>query len=237
MDRKAKQNTGLLSKQLFKVAKFLTVPVISSLTLLTIVALIPRQIINYPKSKCHIKICVANTGIHTNIILPIKNNILDWHNYLSIQSIGIDNSSDYEYLSFGWGDRDFYLSTPNLVDFRLTTTFKALFLPTPSVMYIKGYQSLPTDNGVKCIKLNEQDYLRLAGFIQAAFETDKNGEVIRIANGHTENAGFYKAIGSYSILRNCNSWTGEALRQANINTPIWDGLSVAIMFHLRNSCE
>ncbi len=237
MDKKAKINTIFLSKQLFRIAQIFTVTLISSLALLVIGALLPRQIGNYLKSKCHIQICVANTGIHTNIILPIKNDVLNWHNYLSIQSIGIDNNSDYEYLSFGWGDRDFYLSTPNLVDFQLTTTFKALFLPTPAVMYVKGYKLLPTGDGVKCIRLNESDYLRLAGFIEATFKTDKSGKVVCIANGHTENAGFYNAVGSYSILRNCNSWTGEALRMANVNTPIWDGLSTAIMFHLRNSCD
>ncbi|MEO1558483.1 MAG: DUF2459 domain-containing protein [Cyanobacteria bacterium J06632_19] len=29
------------------------------------------------------------------------------------------------------------------------------------------------------------------------------------------------------MLRTCNTWTADALRKANINTPLWDSLSFA----------
>lgn len=134
------------------------------------------------------------------------------------------------------GDRDFYLSTPTLADIKLSTTFKALFLPTPSVLDVKGYQTLPNNLEVKCVKVTEFEYLQLINYIQATFKIDTKGKINRIANGHTDNAGFYTAVGDYSILRSCNSWTEEALRTANVNTPLWDGLSFAIMLHLRNNC-
>ena len=226
----AKRTASLLNR-------YLAIMAVSALTFLTIGILTPRQLGNYPKKTCNIQICVSNTGIHSNIILPLKNNIFDWQNYLSIDEIGTDTIHNYNYLSFGWGDRDFYLSTPTLADFKLSTTFRALFLPTPSVLYIKGYQALPTDLEVKCVRVTEFEYLQLINYIQATFQTDRKGNINRRANGHTDNAGFYSAIGDYSILRNCNSWTGEALRTANVNTPLWDGLSSAIMFHLRNNCD
>jgi uncharacterized protein (TIGR02117 family) len=217
--------------------RYLAIMAVSALAFLTIGILTPRQIGNYPKKSCNIQICVSNTGIHSNIILPLKNNIFDWQNYLSIDEIGTDTIHNYNYLSFGWGDRDFYLSTPTLADFKLSTTFRALFLPTPSVLYLKGYEALPNYVEVKCVKVTEFEYLQLINYIQATFQIDTKAKIIRIANGHTDNAGFYAAVGDYSILRNCNSWTGEALRTANVNTPLWDGLSSAIMLHLRNSCD
>ena len=217
--------------------RYLAIMAVSALAFITIGILTPRQLGNYPKKTCNIQICVSNTGIHSNIILPLKNNIFDWQNYLSIDEIGTDTIHNYNYLSFGWGDRDFYLSTPTLADFKLSTAFKALFLPTPSVLYLKGYEALPNYVEAKCVKVTEFEYLQLINYIQATFQIDKEGKINRIANGHTDNAGFYAAVGDYSILRNCNSWTGEALRTANVNTPLWDGLSSAIMLHLRNNCD
>ncbi|MFH7028623.1 MAG: DUF2459 domain-containing protein [Heteroscytonema crispum UTEX LB 1556] len=210
---------------------------LATLTLLAIGAFIPIKWVYSSRHSCDLKICVSNTGIHSNIIIPTNNHIYDWHNYLSIDTVGIDAAKDYKYLSFGWGDRAFYMSTPNLANLRFSTTFKALFLPTPSVMYVKGYQLIPDYSEVKCIAINQKDYLQLIKFIQGTFQVNANKEKIRLGNGHTDNAGFYAAKGSYSILNNCNSWTAEALRKANINTPLWDGLSSAILFHLKSNCE
>ncbi|NEU71567.1 TIGR02117 family protein [Hassallia byssoidea VB512170] len=208
-----------------------------SLALLCCGVLIPAKWGNHSKHDCEIKICLSNTGIHSNIIVPTKNRVFDWHKYLSIDEIGIDNAKNYNYLSFGWGDRDFYMSTPSLKNLKLSTTFKALFLPTPSVMYVKGYQIIPNYLEVKCIKINQNDYLPLINFIESSFQLDVNGTSIRLGNGHTDNAGFYAAKGSYSILRNCNSWTAEGLKKADVNTPLWTGLSSAIMLHFQSNCK
>ncbi|MCM0591147.1 MAG: TIGR02117 family protein [Gloeotrichia echinulata IR180] len=212
--------------------------VLSSLALLAIGLLIPRKWGTYSHAHCDVDICVANRGIHSDIIVPTRNYVFDWTIYISLDRIGgIDNYHDYKYLSFGWGERDFYMTTPTLAYLNLSTTFRALFLPTPSIIYVQGYQLIPDYLEVKCIKVNQTDYLNLMEFIQATFEQDAQGRKIRLGNGHTANAGFYAAVGSYSILRNCNTWTAEGLRKADVNTPLWDGLPAGIMLHLRSSCK
>ncbi|WP_026732652.1 TIGR02117 family protein [Fischerella sp. PCC 9605] len=211
--------------------------VLFGFALLAISAFVPRKWMSYSKDNCELKICISNTGIHSNIIVPTKNNVFDWHNYIYINEVGIDTTQDYNYLSFGWGDRDFYMSTPSLADLKLSTTLKALFLPTPSVMHVKGYQRILDNLEVKCVRVNKDDYLQLMEYIQTSFKVDAKGKKIRLGNGHTSNAGFYGAVGSYSILKNCNSWTAVGLRKADVNTPLWDGLSSAIMLHLKDSCD
>ncbi|MBW4610031.1 MAG: TIGR02117 family protein [Hassallia sp. WJT32-NPBG1] len=207
------------------------------LVLLYCSILIPNKWQNYSKYNCELKICVSNTGIHSNIIVPTENSVFDWHQYFSLDEIGIDHEKNYNYLSFGWGDRDFYMSNFSWTNLKISTTLKALFLPTPSVMYVKGYQIIPSYLEVKCIKINQKDYWQLINFIQSTFQLDANGRQIRLGDGHTNNAGFYAAKGSYSILRNCNSWTSEGLRKADVNTPFWSGLSSAIMLHLKSNCK
>ncbi len=220
-----------------KFSIFLFATILTTLTFLTIASLIPRKWNYSTKSACNTKICISDTGIHSNIIVPTTNKIFDWHSYLSVDKIGIDNVRDYNYLSFGWGDRDFYMSTPSVADWRFSTTFAALFISTPSVIYVKGYKSIPAYAQVKCIKISQTDYLQLIRFIRSTFKQNTKGQNIRVGNGHTNNAGFYAAIGNYSVLNNCNYWTGRALRKANVNTPLWDGLSTAIMFHLKSNCN
>jgi len=230
-------NISLFLNLIYGLTRYFLYTVLSGLSLLVICALIPRKWNYYPQPNCDEKICISNTGIHSNIIIPIKNDVFDWHKYLSVDAIGIGIAKDYNYLSFGWGERDFYMSTPSLTDLKLSTTLKAIFLTNPSVLYVQGYKLIPKYLEVKCIKVTKNDYLQLMTFIQNTFQFDTKGRIIRIGNGHTTNAGFYAAVGSYSILKNCNSWTAEGLKKADVNTPLWDGLSSTIMWHLRSGCE
>lgn len=207
------------------------------ISLFLISAFIPRKWGNYSNKACNYQICVANTGFHANILVPMENDVYNWRNYLSIDQIGIDAVNDYKYLSFGWGDKDFYMTISSISDFNFYTIFKAAFLPTSSVMYVRGYQSLPQNTEIKCIYIDKANYLRLNKFIEASFKLDRNNKKIRIGDGYTSTGGFYAAKGNYSILRTCNAWAGDALRKADINTPVWDSLSFAIMLHLKSGCE
>jgi len=196
----------------------------------------PRKWVSSRREGCNFSVCVQDTGIHSNILVPVNNQLFDWHRYLALENIGSEHSQ-YNYLSFGWGDRDFYMQTPTLQDLNLSITFRALFVPTHSVMYVQGYQTIPDSLVVKCVKVDRDDYLRLMTFIDSTFTTEGNGNKVRIGNGHHPNGGFYAANGSYSILRNCNSWTASGLRTADVNTPLLDGLSSAIMWHMQSGCD
>jgi uncharacterized protein (TIGR02117 family) len=207
------------------------------ISLFLISAFIPRKWGDYSNKACNYQICVANTGFHANILVPTENDVYNWRNYLSIDQIGVDAVNDYKYLSFGWGDKDFYMTISSISDFDFYTIFKAAFLPTSSVMYVQGYQSLPQNTEIKCIYIDKANYLRLNKFIEASFKLDRNNKKIRIGDGYTSTGGFYAAKGNYSILRTCNAWAGDALRKADINTPVWDSLSFAIMLHLKSGCE
>ncbi|MDZ7962668.1 MAG: DUF2459 domain-containing protein [Aulosira sp. DedQUE10] len=93
------------------------------------------------------------------------------------------------------------MSTCAVADLRLSTAFKALFLTTPTVIYIQGYQLIPDSLIFKCIKLNQNNYLKLIKFIQATFKVDRQGRVIRMVDSHSANTGFYEAVGSYEQIQ------------------------------------
>ena len=67
------------------------------------------------------EVFISTNGIHLDIIVPRKNLTKGLQQELEI-------SESVEYISFGWGDREFYLETPTWNDFKLSTAVKAIFL-------------------------------------------------------------------------------------------------------------
>lgn len=232
-----KLNATIQKPILKKVFYYFIICQISLVILLLIGYFTPVVNCHTTNEKCQFPVCIIDDGMHINIVLLANNNIVDWGKFINISTIGKDDKGNYKHLTFGWGDRDFYIQTPTLAELNLITAFKALFLPTPSTILVQGFSEIPQNQETKCVEVTQTDYLQLTQFIQKTFQVNSQNEPIRIANGHSSNSGFYAANGNYSILKTCNNWVAEALRKANVDTPLWAGLSSAVMLHFQRTCE
>ncbi|MEG4199479.1 TIGR02117 family protein [Microcoleus sp. Pol12A5] len=215
----------------------LGIVILSFTAFLTIGYLTPRKWGNYSQADCTISLYISNQGIHTEIIVPVKNEYFDWNQFLPLTEIGRDATSDYKYLSFGWGDRAFMLETPTSGSINPVTALKALFLPTPSTVHVQGYRVTPQNIETKCVKISGANYIKIINFLKDTFQLDAAGKKMKISYGYDNSDSFYEAKGSYSLLRTCNDWTAEGLQKAEVNTPLWSTLSSAIIFHLNSGCE
>jgi uncharacterized protein (TIGR02117 family) len=220
-----------------KIIQRLGIVILFLTAFLTIGYLTPRNLGNYSQADSTISLYISDQGIHTEVIVPVKNEYFDWNQYLQLTEIGRDATSDYKYLSIGWGDRAFMLETPTSAIINPVTAFKALFLLTPSTVQVESYRVVPRNLKTKCVKISGKNYLKMVNFIKNSFQLDAAGNKIKISYGYDNSDSFYEAKGSYSILRTCNDWTAEALQKADVNTPLWSTLSSAIMFHLNSGCE
>lgn len=200
-------------------------------SLLLLVSLIPRRWETYYQES-DVTICVNQVGIHTNIIVPVQNNIYNWQKFLNLKEIGKEPSENYQYLGFGWGDRDFYPTNPSRIQEIIPLGVQALFFSRGSVMRVQGYQGIPQNHDIQCVGVNTSNYLNTVQFIQDSFELTPQGQIILFVRSEASEASYYKAKGHYSVLRNSNNWTAEGLRKANINTPLWAGIPQAVMFHV-----
>jgi uncharacterized protein (TIGR02117 family) len=204
--------------------------------ILTVVYLTPEQWQVQKQESREVQVCVSSTGVHANFIVPVRTAGFDWNQTLSLPDIGTDRQENYHYLSFGWGDREFYRSTPSSSDFKIASAIRALFgSNNPSVMEVQGFETLPTNIEMKCVGVSQANYLRLVQFINQTFEIGTKNQPLRISNGFYGNGGFYAAKGNYSILRHCNAWVVEGLRIAGINTPRWATLPSGILHQLDSS--
>jgi uncharacterized protein (TIGR02117 family) len=199
--------------------------------------LIPRKWHDDSQASCQYRVCVAKFGYHSNILIPLRNTILYWRDYLTLTDADASVNSDYRYLGFGWGERVWYIDPPTQLDRQILYGARALLLPNSSALKVQRYRSLPQYEVIKCVGVSRAKYLKLIEFIKQSFQRDKQGNVIRVAEAPQWNATFYEAKGTYSVLNNSNHWTARGLRIAGINTPLWAGHSAAIARILESNCQ
>ena len=168
-----------------------------------------------------ITVFLLDNGVHTDLALPLSNAVFDWTTVID----PADARQLYfplDYVAFGWGDRAFYLETPQWRDMKVATAFKAVaglgdtaihatFLPQPRA----------TPNSV-AIDVSADEYRALAASIVASLQTDSTGRAqVIVGRAYGDNDAFYAAHGSYSLFNTCNSWTNHRLKAAGLKHVFW----------------
>ena len=190
---------------------FLLIPItyfLISLVLMAITVDRKTDAKEYSKS-----IYLATNGVHLEIIIPKKN--ID-----SLVLSGIKNNPNEDYLSFGWGDKNFYINTPTWGDLTFSNGFQALFLKSSALLHITRYQEKQT-NWVE-IKVSDSELQKLNTYLLNTFETKKDGTKTILKNkGHTLTDDFYKSKGSYSCFNTCNTWANRAFKESGLKSCLW----------------
>jgi uncharacterized protein (TIGR02117 family) len=182
-----------------------------------------------------VKIFVHSNGVHTDLVLPVKNNIRDWAQKIDPEDFEI-NDRPFRFVSFGWGDKGFYLNTPTWADLTFSTAFNAMFLSGPSCMHVSYEAEAPRSNKLsREISISEQQYAELVKFIDASFQKDKDSSYILIPGHHYSgtNDNFYEAEGSYLFYKTCNVWTNAGLKKAGVKTAAWAPFDESVLYHLK----
>lgn len=158
-------------------------------------------------------IFLSTNGVHLDIIIP-KNNID------SLLLTGIKHNKNEKYLSFGWGEENFYINTPSWVDLSFKNAFKAIFFKSPTLIHVTRYKRKRL--GWIEIKVTESELKKLNFYIINTFKTNKNGKKIILKNkGYTLIDNFYKSKGSYSCFKTCNSWVNIGFKESGLKSCMW----------------
>ena len=182
-------------------------------------------------NKKEVEIFILTNGVHTDIVVPIKNEIKDWSKEIQFQQTQSKDSL-MNYLSLGWGDKGFYLDTPTWADLKVSTAFNASFGLGESAMHTTFYKNMK--QGEDCVKLNisKEEYIQLVHYIENSFERNKAGFPIFIpATTYGKNDSFYEAYGKYSLFFTCNTWANNALKSANQKAAYWTNYDQGIFQH------
>jgi uncharacterized protein (TIGR02117 family) len=181
-------------------------------TLMSYVTVNDKEVaIDEPK----VEIFILSNGVHTDIVVPVKNDSYDWSKQIKFEHTKAKDSTA-KYVALGWGDRGFYLETPTWADLKVSTALKATTGLSSSALHATFYKAMKEDAYCKKIQISTIEYQNLVVFIKDSFET-KSDEIIKIETEavYNKNDIFYEAKGSYSLFYTCNSWVNQALKAAN----------------------
>jgi uncharacterized protein (TIGR02117 family) len=206
-----------------KLLKYLAIFILSLLTYLLIVTLLSFVSVNEDFAENHqeIPIYILTNGVHTDVVLPIKNEHYDWSNQLKFEHTKSKDTT-YQYVALGWGDKGFYLETPTWADLKASTALKAATGLSSSAMHVTFYKNLKENKSCKKIQISLENYQNLIAFINKSFQI-KSRDFLKIETDavYGKHDVFYEANGSYSLFYTCNSWANQALKAANQKAALW----------------
>jgi len=184
--------------------------------------------------KKEIPIYIYTNGVHTDIVMPVKNDIVDWSSKIPFSNTK-SKETDYNYVGIGWGDKGFYLDTPTWADLKLSTALKAAFWLSESAMHCTYYKTMTEAEDCKKIMISKNQYKELVKFVDAKFDRDHNGNYILIPTNavYGNNDAFYDAQGRYSFLNTCNTWSNNALKSAGQRAALWTPTDYGIFLHYK----
>lgn len=181
-----------------------------------------------------IPIYIYTNGVHTDIVMPVKNDLQDWSQKIPFNNIK-SKKTDYSYIGVGWGDKGFYLDTPTWADLKFSTAIKAAFWMSESAMHCTYYRTMKEGDDCKMIMISRNQYKDLVKFVEDKFDRDQNGNFILIPTDavYADNDAFYDAKGTYSFLYTCNTWSNDALKAAGQKAALWTPTDFGIFRHYK----
>lgn len=175
---------------------------------------------------------LSSNGVHIDIVLPVSDSIVNWFEKIKFER---KIQPFIHYLSFGWGNKEFYIHAPEWSDLTLKTALDALFLKGGAVLHVSPYHSISEDRNTFRIQLSETEYRQLVNYITASFKTDSSGSFIPFGQiKYSQYDTFYESTMRYSLFNTCNTWTNRALKKSGIKSCLWTPFDKGILYQYRN---
>ena len=187
----------------------------------------------WQEAKQGVTIFVRTNGVHTWIMVPKVTEDMDWRPLVPGGHLRDPRWGEGDYVALGYGNRTFYLETPTWGDLTMRNAFLAAFGRGRSLMHADHDFAPRPGPDQRPITLSRAEYRRLVDFARGSFQLDRRGRTMPLlGRGYGGSDMFYEAVGPYSAVYTCNSWTGRALREAGVRTGLWTPLSQSIMWRL-----
>lgn len=188
--------------------------------------------------KKEISIYILTNGVHTDLVLPTKNDLVDWSREVRFENT-IKKDTAMPFIALGWGDKGFYLETPTWADLKFSTAFNAAFALSSSAIHATYYKTM--NEGPDCVKIDisKDQYSQLVHYIQNSFGKDEKGHYQNIKSNanYGLNDSFYEAVGSYSLFHTCNTWANNGLKSCGQKASLWTPFDTGIFYHYKNKVK
>ncbi|MEM6346535.1 MAG: TIGR02117 family protein [Bacteroidota bacterium] len=182
------------------------------------------------------EVFVLSNGVHLDLVLPRYQNGKPLFPQIPAAQIG-GEANDLEkgkhHLAFGWGDKGFYLETPNWSDLKASVAINAALLPSATAMHVTSYPfKLRTGERCRSFRVNAKQLEQLVAYVNDSFElVDEKAKLIDCCQYSGYVNQFYEANGSYHLVNTCNQWVNQGLKEAGIKTALWSPFDWGVLYH------
>src|SRR5688572_25584687 len=148
-----------------------------------------------------VQLYVRTNGVHTWILMPKANAIMDWRPYAPPQHLRDPRYGGGDYIAVGYGNREFYLNTPTWADLTVRNAAYAAFGGGPPLLHVEHEFAPAPDEYTTPLRVTPGEYRRLVAFIRPRFRLDARGRTIPVlGRGYNDWDMFYEANGGYSFV-------------------------------------
>ncbi|CDS91673.1 MULTISPECIES: TIGR02117 family protein [Sphingobacterium] len=181
-----------------------------------------------------VAVYIMSNGVHTDLVVPVKTSQMEWSTLFPFQN-NKGKETDYSYVGVGWGDKGFYLNTPEWKDLKASTAFVAATGIGETALHVTYHKEITESELCFKYMIDTVQYQSLIDFVKSSLEYDTENKpiVINTSAQYGDSDAFYEAKGSYSMFYSCNTWTNEALKKANMPAGIWATLDKGILSHYK----
>ena len=184
-----------------------------------------------------ITIYITSNAVHADIIVPTTTELIDWRKEFPASDFK-SNSNNYTHVAFGWGDRGFYLNTPEWKDLKTTTVAHALLWPSQTVMHVQWTRAEENER-CRAVTISSEAYQKLIRYIQSSFRFPSEtrlqantGDTAKIDVSYNRWDAFYPAHGNYHVFNTCNCWVGGGLKETGVRVPWFSPLPKTVFWYL-----
>ena len=187
-----------------------------------------------------IEVVLVSNGYHAGLALP-RATLAEYaseRGYPALIAV-TQRFAAFDWIEFGWGDREFYQSVPTVRDISLPVALRALFSPgNTAVLHVVGITVDParvfTAGELVRIPLSRGGFERMLQQLDATFVPPQAGALRDLGRGLYGPSLFYPANGSFSVFKVCNHWIADLLGAAGLpKAPVLATLPSGLIFHLR----
>src|ERR1043165_4504423 len=167
-----------------------------------------------PPDAGRVDVVLISNGYHTGLALPraALAEFASGRGYPALIAV-TQRFAAFEWIEFGWGDREFYQSVPTIGDLSLLLALRALFSSDRSVLHVVGLGGDPasvfTGADLVRIPLSRNGFDQMLAKLDATFVPPQAGMLPDLGRGLYGPSLFYPANGTFSLFRLCNHWIAD----------------------------
>ena len=161
--------------------------------------------------------------------MPLKNEIFDWTSVVNPADT-ITDDANIAYVGLGWGERNFYLYTPEWKDLSVSNALGALSGLNRTLIHITYYAFEPKeDDYIVKFSVTSEQYQRLTKSLSESFKQEDGKTILFKGIHYQSNDAFYEAKGRYHLFNTCNTWLNDRLVESGLKGVYWTPFSSPLL--------